>query len=276
RARLVHGPPTDDKKPPAESAFKSVFGAPAVQRMTKKPPAESAFKSAFGAPASTDDKKPPAESAFKSAFGAPASADVGKEDGYSRSSRCGLASQVISGVEFAASSSPQIEATVRAEVPFVLSSFVVPAIPSDDEAEVVNSVVSEGSKEEVVSVFKCPIIPTSGVEVQGLMKRFMDNVEESNDLLVSKDMSLDGVNVSAMARKFEEMLAVFRTELLEEIRCELQNLSLVPQQTSEDGPVAFPTSPPVEIPPVCHKGSTAVGFSQALRAHLSNAFRKHY
>ncbi|RNE98052.1 hypothetical protein TraAM80_09118, partial [Trypanosoma rangeli] len=62
------GAPASDAKPPAELVFKSAFGAPASDA---KPPAESVFKSAFGAPAS--DAKPPAESVFKSAFGAPAS-----------------------------------------------------------------------------------------------------------------------------------------------------------------------------------------------------------
>ncbi|RNE98925.1 uncharacterized protein Tco025E_09187, partial [Trypanosoma conorhini] len=85
---LTNNQSTDDKKPPAESAFKSAFGALASTD-DKKPPAESAFKSAFGALASTDDKKPPAESALTSSRNA-----LGCHTGVWKCTRCGKAKEL--------------------------------------------------------------------------------------------------------------------------------------------------------------------------------------
>ncbi|KAF8290064.1 hypothetical protein TcBrA4_0135790 [Trypanosoma cruzi] len=69
--KSVFGAPSSTAaKPPAESPFKSVFGAPSST--AAEPPAESPFKNVFGAPSSTA-AKPPAESPFKSVFGAPSS-----------------------------------------------------------------------------------------------------------------------------------------------------------------------------------------------------------
>ncbi|RNE95466.1 hypothetical protein TraAM80_10208, partial [Trypanosoma rangeli] len=264
------GAPASDAKPPAESVVKTPFGAPASDA---KLPAGSVFKSAFGAPAS--DAKPQAEPVFKSAFGASTSGDSRILGGSSFSSGLGIGSSGVFDGASAAVSNNHVPSVIGCGMPNALSAFVVPMIPSEYDVDASGVSVSECFK-EVVTRFKYPIIPSTGEEMQSFIKTFAKDVECANEIVVSNNGTFDVNNISVRAREFEQMLAVFREELLEEIGCQLEKLRLALLQTSRDTHVVLPAASGDPIPPVGRERSASVCYSQALRAHLSNAFRKYY
>ncbi|PBJ69633.1 hypothetical protein BCY84_19504 [Trypanosoma cruzi cruzi] len=163
----------------------------------------------------------------------------------------------------------------RSEVNSDASAFVDPMIPSDDDVNGCNSLVYKEAVGEMNSGFRFPLISPRGDDKQNVIKRLKEGVEK---------ISFDGVSNGPLVvgdacvtlKNFEQMLVAFRSDLVGVIRSEIEGIFFAPQNTEGGNHAALPKTTRDEMTSPGKKGGEVVGFSQALRAHLSNAFRKYY